>query len=534
MKKYLPCIVAGIFIGTSYIPFPPWATLFCFVPLWLFWLRHQSANWKTIFIGGWITQFVLTIIGFNWVALTAHEFGLMPWPLAIVVLFLFCATANLDVPLAGLAWYFSSKRFQLNPQQKILTMALWTAIFESWTPTIFPWNYGYTWLWVNAPIAQTAELIGFQGLSSLIILMNLGVLAWWQQRKVRPLAITIGIFAVLNISGLIIKNTLPANDQEARVLITQANIGNMQKQAAEVGESFREHIFERYSNLTRTAITANPNTPVDFIVWPETAYPYDIDQRRWSAPNTNANSDFLEARYPFAARRLLQFTQEMNASLITGGYGYSPYDNKVTNTFFIFEKSGLIQPNPYFKTILLAFGEYIPGAQYFPEIKKWIPAGDFSRGPGPQMKSLKTQAELELKIGPQICYESLFPYFTKKLADQGAEMIVNLTNDSWYGTWQEPHQHLYMTLARAIEFRRPLVRATNTGISTVILASGQILETSPMNREWTYLYTIPYKTAPGATFYQICPWLIDALLIFSLFLLTGRSLVGSFKKSRLA
>ena len=72
-------------------------------------------------------------------------------------------------------------------------------------------------------------------------------------------------------------------------------------------------------------------------------------------------------------------------------------------------------------------------------------------------------------------------------------MIVNLTNDSWYGTWAEPYQHLYMTLARAVEFRRPVVRATNTGISTVILANGDVLEKSPLQKEWTHIFNVPYS-----------------------------------------
>src|ERR1700684_4495578 len=81
-------ILSGLLIGTSYIPFPPWAIFFCFVPLWISWMNENS--WKRIFWTGWLTQFVLTLIGFNWVAYTVHEFGHMPWILAVPVLFLFC------------------------------------------------------------------------------------------------------------------------------------------------------------------------------------------------------------------------------------------------------------------------------------------------------------------------------------------------------------------------------------------------------------------------------------------------------------
>jgi apolipoprotein N-acyltransferase len=124
-------------------------------------------------------------------------------------------------------------------------------------------------------------------------------------------------------------------------------------------------------------------------------------------------------------------------------------------------------------------------------------------------------------VGPQICYEGLFPGFSRSLADQGAQIFVNVTNDSWFGTSAEPYQHLFMTLARGIEFRRPVVRATNTGISAAMRADGTLLERSPLHAEWTHLYEIPYRKEPRPTFYQeygfrLVPtilWLTAAVLI---------------------
>ena len=123
-------------------------------------------------------------------------------------------------------------------------------------------------------------------------------------------------------------------------------------------------------------------------------------------------------------------------------------------------------------------------------------------------------------MGAQICYESLFPEFSRSLANLGAQFIVNVTNDSWYGSWQEPYQHMYMTLARGIEFRRPVLRVTNTGISTVSLASGEILERSPIHQPWTGIYEVPYLTKPTETFYQhwfeLVPFLLWGALILLL------------------
>ncbi|MGZ9148393.1 MAG: nitrilase-related carbon-nitrogen hydrolase, partial [Candidatus Deferrimicrobiaceae bacterium] len=134
---------------------------------------------------------------------------------------------------------------------------------------------------------------------------------------------------------------------------------------------------------------------------------------------------------------------------------------------------------------------------------------DFARGKGPQGKTLHG-----LVLGPQICYEGLFPGFSRSLADQGAQIFVNVTNDSWFGTWAEPRQHLFMTLARGIEFRRPVIRSTNTGITTAMLADGTILDRSPLHREWFHAYDVPYRKDPPPTFYQLYGYqLVPPILI---------------------
>ena len=164
--------------------------------------------------------------------------------------------------------------------------------------------------------------------------------------------------------------------------------------------------------------------------------------------------------------------------------------------------------------ITILHGVFIPhGAGV---IRTWLPStGQFARGPGPT-ELLKWNG---YKMGAQICYESLFPEFSRSLANLGAQFIVNVTNDSWYGSWQEPYQHMYMTLARGIEFRRPVLRVTNTGISTVSLASGEILERSPIHQPWSGIYEVPYLTKPTETFYQHWFWLVPFLLWGTLILL---------------
>ena len=93
VSAYLLPVFSGILVGTSYVPFPPWALFFCLVPLWLFWLGEVS--WKRILLGGWVAQFVFTLTGFHWVAHTAREFGHLPWIAAALALLLFCCVGRI-------------------------------------------------------------------------------------------------------------------------------------------------------------------------------------------------------------------------------------------------------------------------------------------------------------------------------------------------------------------------------------------------------------------------------------------------------
>lgn len=502
-RQWLLPVLSGLLIGTSYIPFPPWASLFCFVPLWLFW--RQQKNIKNVLLGGLLTFFIFTLIGFNWVAYLLHEFAHLPWPLAIFGVLLFAVIAHLFVPAAGLLWFLGQRRFQWPDRLSLAMMALLTILCEAYSLTLFDWNFGYSWYGAGLPLYHWAKFIGFSGLSALTLLCNLPLLIAWQKRREASgkllLAAVLSGFVLLNVGGLWLQKRLPVPDASFNVLLVQANIGNDQKMAAELGRGFRDEILQRLFTITDRGLKANQNTAIDFAVWPEAAFPSLLGE---------------EFQYQKLPRALSQYLRERKLALITGAYSVDRASRLITNSLFVLDKKGKIVPPHYSKSILLASGEYIPGEKLFPQICQWLPpTGHFAPGPGPTTL-LQWNG---WKMGPQICYESLFPGFTRALSELGAQFIVNVTNDSWYGTWQEPYQHMYMTLARAVEFRRSLLRATNTGISTVVLASGEILQRSPLHREWSGLYHVPYRKNPPRTFYQRNFWLVPGLLWSALLLL---------------
>jgi apolipoprotein N-acyltransferase len=511
-KLWLLPILSGILIGTSYIPFPPWASLFCFAPLWIFWRRQT--RFKDVFLGGLITAFIFTLIGFNWVAYLLHEFAHLDWPIAIIGMLLYASIAHLFVPLAGVLWLCGQKKFHWPEWLSLSLMALITVLCEAYSFTLFDWNFGYSWYGANIPIYQWAEIIGFSGLSAATLLCNLPLYLAWKNRKLKSgkiiLATVVIGFILLNMGGLWLKGRLPQPDASFKTLLIQASIGNSEKLAAELGKGYPREILRRYTTLTDKALTS-ADTKIDFVLWPETAFPGLLGE------------EFKFNEQPTA---LAKFLRERQLPLITGAYSVDEQSRLITNSLFVLNKNGEIMPPHYSKTILLAFGEYIPGEQFFPEIRNWLPPiGHFARGFGPtHLLNLN-----DYKMGPQICYESLFPRFSRSLAELGVQFIVNVTNDSWYGTWQEPYQHMYMTLARGVEFRRPVLRVTNTGISTVSLASGEILERSPIHQTWTGVYEVPYLKTPSATFYQRWFWLVPSLLWGTLALLLGTGVYDKVK-----
>ena len=509
---FLPAL-SGVLIGTSYIPFPPWASLFCFVPLWLFWQRQTCL--KNVFYGGLLTSFIFTLIGFNWVTYTLHEFAQLDWPFAVLGMMAFGLLAHLFVPVAGVLWFLGQRRFAWSDRLSLGLMALITTLCEAHSLTLFDWNFGYSWYGSKVPIYHWAEVIGFSGLSAATLLVNLPLYYAWRNRKqasgLKLLATVVFAFLLLNVGGIWLKHRLPSPDARLTALLVQGNIGNSEKLAAELGNGYPKTILQTYIDLTDKALTSTKAT-VDFALWPETAFPVFL------------GDDFTFKNYPVL---LSEYLKSRQLALITGAYSVDRPSRMITNSLFVLDQNGEIVPPHYSKTILLAFGEYIPGEDLFPQIRDWLPAtGQFARGAGPT-------ALLKLKgyaMGAQICYESLFPKFSRSLAELGAQFIVNATNDSWYGVWQEPYQHMYMTLARGVEFRRPVLRATNTGISVVSLATGEILERSPLHETWAGIYEIPYLTNPPATFYQRWFWLVPSLLWGTLALLLG---IGFHKARKL-
>lgn len=515
--------LSGILIGTSYVPFPAWALWFCYIPLWIavHKAEEQKLSLKFIFTLGWVTQFILTLIGFNWLYFTAREFGELPIVISALTLLLFAAFMHIYIPIALAASVGLLRKFKLPPSSLVWVICCSQVFSERLWPSIFEWNLGYALLWMKWPMFQWADTFGFWGLSSFIFLINAGLYFALSQvnqnRKKCFLVIGLIIFGLvfLNVTGFVRGQKWLKTDAEINFAVIQASISNDAKVAAEKGLQFQNFVIGKYFTTTEKIVqdfkSKNPTTLIDFIVYPETALPFPLDKHYHQRLNQQA---------------LLNRLKSWETSLITGGYSLDPQkkdfhgNNIVRNSMFFMNSNGVIA-DPYFKTQLLVFGEYMPLGEQFPFLYKLLPfVGTYERGPGSTATPFETLDKKQISIGQQICYESLDPHFSRQLSLKNSQIIINVTNDSWFGSWAEPYQHMIMTMARGVENRRPLIRSTNTGISTVIQADGTLLTLSPIDEVWGHVYNLKYLTTPGKTFYaRFGAWDLAFWVLFFVFLI---------------
>jgi apolipoprotein N-acyltransferase len=501
---FIASVISGILIGTSYIPYPAWAVLFCYIPLWwsAFHAEKQKKSLKFIFTLGWISQFLLTLIGFHWLYYTATVFGHLPTFIAGLTVLAYASLVHIYIPISLVCAIWLRRRLNLSEFKLILLFAIILLLLERLWPSIFEWNLGYTLLWMKWPLFQWADTIGFWGLSSVILFAQSIILYLGTQLKTDTKKAVWGglllcvTLVILNFTGEIKQKKWSKTDNVFNITVAQGNISNEEKLASEKGAAFQPYVLKVYTDLVDQHLPTLNYKP-DAILWPETALPFALD----STFENRSNQIQLQ-----------NHINQWNIVLLTGGYSVDIYHRdhlgnfKTKNSIFfkgpdLAEKKDK-QPTPYFKSDLLVFGEFMPFGQTFPILYKWLPfVGVYEKGPGPVLKTITTPEVKEFNLGPQICYESLNSKFSRGLASAGADIIFNATNDSWYGPDTEPYQHMIMTLARAVEVRRPLIRSTNTGISTALLADGTQLSQSPMDQAWVHTFQIKYKKNAEQSFY---------------------------------
>ena len=421
------------------------AGVLCFAPFGLFWLAPLV--WACLFYllrgAASVRQATLTglafglgffLTGVSWVYVSLSMFGGMPWWLAGPAAFLFCAFMALHTMLAG--WVF--KRWQPAAfwQQALLFAALIAAVdwLRSWIFTGFPWlALGYSQA-APSPLAGFAPLLGVHGLSLLVALSGAFLLRW---------RIGLGVLAVLLIAGGGLRQVAWTSPSGAplSVALIQGNVPQEMK--------FRPEAFLRTLELYYELVAQNP---AQLIVLPETAIPAFFDQ--------------LPPDYVAALKRTVQsHGGDLLLGTLSGG------GERYFNSAVSLGKSPL---QIYSKRHLVPFGEIIPaGFAWFMSFAN-IPMSAFSSGPDNQ----PPLAIAGQHVAVNICYEDVFgEEIIRALPSAG--ILVNLSNTAWFGHSLAQAQHLQIAQMRASETGRPMLRATNTGMTAIVDARGNVSAVLP-------------------------------------------------------
>ncbi|HEY7217529.1 MAG TPA: apolipoprotein N-acyltransferase [Candidatus Binatia bacterium] len=452
-KNLLP-VLAAILLAMPYLEpfFFPLAWI-AFVPLFCALSRAKSWRWAVFY--GWLTGFAAHLIGFHWLVYTISAFGGFPFWLSLIVFLLYAALQGIQMALFAML----VRGAGFGPLQSF--PAVFWVPMEFLFPLLFPWHLAnsqvsFSWL------IQNADLVGPYGASFIVMWFNAAVYRAAVERRpipskrFSPLAYSTLAIALSLAYGYQRIHSVAEEMAGARKLSVAAVQGN-------VDIDLKWNPILAQKNLDRHRRLTDALNAVALVIWPESAIEAMVPEDLPALP--------LEFMPSFNSDRTFFI---FGAKSFRGSLGRP--GGKAFNTAFFTDAKGRILAH-YHKQVLLAFGEYLP----FAKVLSLLPAMPFSDGFTPGSGPVVFHLSRGVRVAPLICYEDLMPDISRKfVSETRANILVNLTNDAWYGKSVGPWQHLWLSQFRAIETRRSLLRVTNTGVTSLVNAKGELVKTLPM------------------------------------------------------
>lgn len=466
------------------------------VPL-LFAVRDRSR--REAFGLGWLCGLVHYAGTLYWVTYAVTQYGGVPLSLAIVILLLLCAYVAVYLGCFALM----ARLWQDYPLLWVLGLpGVWVTLelVRAHLITGFPWaNLGYTQTPLEA-IIQIADLAGVYGVSWLLVLSSTVLTALVRRSRGGAVGLLVLVVCLLGswLYGTWRLEVVDDRQNEATpwtVGVVQGNIDQSQKW----DPAFQQETLTRYERLSMQAGRHNPNP--ELLVWPETAAPflYRSEEKLTAQLNAIVKATGIPLLFGSPA-----------VTLVEG-------EPRFQNRAYLVNASALLE-GVYAKQHLVPFGEYVPLKKLLFFVSRLVQAaGDFVPGDDPSPLILGRQP-----FGVLICYEDIFPELARAAVERGATALINLTNDAWYGTSSAPYQHMEMARWRAVEFRVPLVRAANTGISAVFDATGRSCGVVPLNQEGFLVCSVhPFRNLTfyakwGDLFAWVCALVTAGGLLYAL------------------
>lgn len=439
--------LSGVLYFLAFAGFDLWPLAFvAFLPILHVLERDALPTRHAIGVGLWF-GFVTNWGGYYWLVEMLTSFSGFPWLACVLFASVVCLYQGGQLA----AFFLIARTVKRNGHPWLwLTPAIYAATERAY-PLLFPSYYANCFH--DLPwMIQVADLGGPTLLSALAVLWNIAAFDTLRaMRRARPWNRRISAVAVTTLLSTLAYGVYRTNEVEVRsaaaehikVGVVQADMGIFRKRK-DPGEGLRRHVEQ--------SITLEANEHVDLLVWPESAVV-------WAIPATT--------------KRLTSLLSPLHTPVLFGGIARRKEgtERRIYNTAFMTDAEHNVR-DTYDKTYLLAFGEYIPFGEMLPWLYELSPnTGHFT--PGRHQRALPFGQH---RISTLICYEDVLPGFTRDaVRTSDPHLLVNITNDSWFGDTHEPWIHLALAKFRAVEHHRFLVRATNSGVSAIVDATGRVI-----------------------------------------------------------
>jgi apolipoprotein N-acyltransferase len=453
-SKFAALALAAVLLAAPYLApslFP--LAWLAFVPL--FWVIGRAETSRRAVLYGWLMGILAHLIGFHWLVYTINVFGGFPYPISSVVFLLYAILQGVQMAIFA----YLVRRFGFGPLQ-ILPAVYWVAL-EFWFPLLFPWYLANSQVSFSMFI-QSADLVGPYGASFVLMWFNAAayriIYPGNEARRshLPALAYCFMVAIVSLVYGYQRLATVTEEMAAARKLPVAAVQGNIDIDLKWNPALVKQNL-EKHKNLT-SQLEAVP-----LVIWPESAVEV-----------------WLPDQLQYLPEDLMPQLKSPQSHLIFGAKSFrgrpGTADFQAFNTAFFTDATGRVLGR-YHKQVLLAFGEYLPFAKVLALLPAMPFADGFTAGSGP----VAFEMPGGIRIGALICYEDLMPELSRNFVKETrANLLVNLTNDAWYGKSVGPWQHARLAQSRAIETRRSLLRVTNTGVTSLVNAKGELVQSLPM------------------------------------------------------
>ncbi len=483
-------MIAGAFSVLGFAPFS-WfaASIGSIITLYWLVLKHPSISLKIQVSYG----FGLFGVGISWVYNSVSEFGTPNTFIAVIITLGLVVVMTLFWIIPWLIWRRYFNKTTASSIGIILCFAsLWIQgeWIRSWLLTGFPWLFiGYSTIdtFIGTNLKLYAPWLGIYGVSFVVVVTSLLIFHWLKTLKLQSLRYH-GIMVITLLSIWFLPLLLPQQTQPLERSLTfalvQPNISQHQKWQP----NYRSQIIDKLTTLTSKHFDRN------LIVWPEAAIPYAFPK-----DNLTTNLNHLTQN---------NFHQKIAGThLISGVPTYDPNTGIINNSLVQLGKTS----DYYDKVHLVPFGEYIPLQSVLNSLLSIFDLPLPNQRPGTVIgKQFHVNG---YNVAPNICYEIAYPDLVARQGNN-ANLILTVSNDTWFGRTIGPHQHMQMAQMRALENAKPLLRTTNNGITAVVNHHGAIIA----QLEQFTVDVLPFEIIPrqGNTFFTqtgSAPVLLVCMLI---------------------